>query len=344
MTLVVDEASPTATKFSRFQGLFGDGIQVSTGATSSGTMTTTVKNTDFQDAFQGATQTGSGGNGLRIAGVGGGKHTVDIQNNTFLNVMKPVFAQGVISMFINDNSQLKGTIAGNTITNATQNGITIFADNVAGQTITDMDLIIQNNTMDNISGSGIQVAMTVAGGTLTAADIRILDNNIGQNSPVGDGETQFGFGGGPGAAHEGVLVTARGTSKTVNVKIDNNKVKSAGNQEALQISGSENATINATVTNNTLTSVDTINGAPFFGQTFGTGSTVMCLDLNNNSGNNTSSPPSAFYLSKSGSTTFNIENVATVTTRNTGTFSPTNPSASGYGNSAGCPEPPVGIT
>ena len=296
MTTVVDEASPDATHFSRFQGLFGDGIQISTGAVSSGKMTTTVKNTDFKDAYQGLTQTGSGNNGLRIAGVGGGKHAVDIQNNTFLNVNKPLFAQGVISLFINDNSEVKGTIAGNTITNATQAGIQVFADNAAGQTITDMDLIIQNNTLDNISSQGIIVQMTVTGGTLAGCDFRILNNNIGQTTPVGDGEVMFGFAGGPNSSAEGILFSTRGTPKTCNLKVANNNVKINANgvnttfppaNEVLQLSVSESATLNATVQNNQLLQLDDFNnGAAFFGQSFGaSGTPNVCLDFTGNTGN-----------------------------------------------------------
>ena len=350
MTTVVDEASPDATHFSRFQGLFGDGIQISTGAVSSGKMTTTVKNTDFKDAYQGLTQTGSGNNGLRIAGVGGGKHAVDIQNNTFLNVNKPLFAQGVISLFINDNSEVKGTIAGNTITNATQAGIQVFADNAAGQTITDMDLIIQNNTMDNISSQGIFVSIPVTGGTLAGCDFRILNNNIGQTTPVGDGEVLFGFGGGPNSSAEGILFSTRGTAKTCNLKVANNNVKINANgvnaafppaNEVLQLSVSESATLNATVQNNQLLQLDDFNnGAAFFGQSFGAGTPNVCLDFTGNTGNTSID----FFLQKAAGGSFVIENVANVVAANTGVWSPANPSASGYANSAGCAEPPVGIT
>jgi CSLREA domain-containing protein len=350
MTTVVDEASPDATHFSRFQGLFGDGIQISTGAVSTGKMTTTVKNTDFKDAYQGLTQTGSGNNGLRIAGVGGGKHAVDIQNNVFLNVNKPLFAQGVISLFINDNSEAKGTIAGNTITNATQAGIQVFADNAAGQTITDMDLIIQNNTMDNISSQGIIVQMTVTGGTLAGCDFRILNNNIGQTTPVGDGEVMFGFPGGFTSSAEGILFSTRGTAKTCNLKVANNNVKINANgvnaafppsNEVLQLSVSESATLNATVQNNQLLQLDDIaNGAAFFGQSFGAGTPNVCLDFTGNTGNTNID----FFLQKAAGGSFVIENVANVVAANTGVWSPANPSASGYANSAGCTEPPVGIT
>jgi CSLREA domain-containing protein len=350
MTTVIDEASPDATHFSRFQGLFGDGIQISTGAVSSGKMTTTVKNTDFKDAYQGASQTGSGNNGLRIAGVGGGKHAVDIQNNVFLNVNKPLFAQGVISLFINDNSEAKGTIAGNTITNATQAGIQVFADNAAGQTITDMDLIIQNNTMDNISSQGIIVQMTVTGGTLAGCDFRILNNNIGQTTPVGDGEVMFGFAGGFTGSAEGILFSTRGTAKTCNLKVANNNVKINANgvnaafppsNEVLQLSVSESATLNATVQNNQLLQLDDFNnGAAFFGQSFGAGTPNVCLDFTGNTGNTSID----FFLQKAAGGSFVIENVAGVVAANTGVWSPANPSASGYANSAGCTEPPVGIT
>jgi VCBS repeat-containing protein len=350
MTTVVDEASPDATHFSRFQGLFGDGIQISTGAVSSGTMNTTVKNTDFKDAYQGLTQTGSGNNGLRIAGVGGGKHFVDIQNNTFLNVNKPLFAQGVISLFINNNSEAKGTIAGNSITNSTQAGIQVFADNLAGETITDMDLIIQNNTLNNISSQGILVQMTVAGGTLAGCDFRILNNNIGQTTPVGTGAVQFGFPGGPNSSAEGILVSARGTTKTCRVKIDSNNVKIDANgvnttfppaNEVLELDVSENAFMSATVTNNQLLQLDdTTNGAAFFANVFNggfVGTPQMCLDFRTNTGNTN---VDFFILEQATNGTIFIENIAGYQATNTGTFS----TSGNLVNSAGCAEPPVGIT
>ena len=41
---------------------------------------------------------------------------------------------------------------------------------------------------------------------------------------------------------------------------------------------------------------------------------------------------------------FNIENAAGVVAANTGVWSPANPNAAPYGNSAGCAEPPAAIT
>jgi hypothetical protein len=349
MTLLVDEVDGT----SKFKGLFGEAIQFSTGNPSTGLNNVTVTDTEFVDAYIGSTQTGSGHNGLRTHGVGAGDIVVDIQNNTFTNVAVPLFQQGVISLFTNFNASVKGTVKNNVITNATQAGIQLFCDNVAGETITEIDVNIESNTINNTSGQGILVNLG-SGGSVAEANVRINSNNIGQavGGSVGDGEVLFGFGGAAFSSQEGVRIEVFGSgAKTVNLRMNGNNVRSDAvgvnttfppANEALQIAVSQNATLNATVTNNQLLQLDdTTNGAAFFGQTFAgspIGSPTMCLDFTGNTGNTAVD----FFLSESAGN-FSIENVAGVVGANTGVWSPANPSASGYANSGGCTEPPVNV-
>jgi hypothetical protein len=346
MTLLVDEVDGT----SKFKGLFGEGIQFSTGAVSSGINNVTVTDTEFVDAHIGSTQTGSGHNGLRTHGVGAGDIVVNIQNNTFTNVAVPLFAQGVISLFTNNNAEVKGEVKNNTITNATQAGIQVFCDNVAGETITEIDVNIEANTINNTSGSGVLVNIGAAG-SISEANIRVNSNLIGQASAVGDGEVLFGFGGLAFSAQEGIRIVTFGATKTVNIIVNGNLVRSdapgadppfPGSQETMQIVSQDNATLNATVTNNTLNQLnDLTNGAGLYAQTFpGSGFPTMCLDFRANTSNVTTID---FYLQEFGASSFLLESAANILANNPGTTFNFDPNQAAFANSGGCTEPPAAV-
>ncbi|MGE3272215.1 MAG: beta strand repeat-containing protein, partial [Chloroflexota bacterium] len=308
---------------SEFYHLSGDGVQVIQNG--SGSLTTSISDTTFRDAV---TPGGFGGIDLSSAGSGIMSNTID--ECLFLALYPGgVNNSGVITLFASGTVDYDATVNNSTFGSGSQRtsdgrgAIRASTDTDLAATVTDFDVTITNNTIDDTDREAISIyprggAVPIASGR--AMDFVITGNNIGQTTAVAnDG----------GIGREGIEIVATESAKLVTLLLQNNTIRNfvdSSSDETVDIDTDGSVTMNITVLGNTFSQsgsttdsidISTLNAAA-----------SVCLDMNSA---NTSAnvAPGGITITESAGT-FSIEDIggaaisaATVKTfleaRNTGT-------------------------
>lgn len=264
MTLTVNNASS-------FTGLRGDGLQVNRIAGATGEVRVTVNGSSFTSAVGG---TGKGGISLNPAG--SGNFLVDVNGNTFSSLMNAASTAGAIDVLSTGSAATDVTLRNNTLSGiAAARGVYVSAS--GGTT----DLLVQNNQINGLGATNreaILVQLTNGAGT---HNVTLQNNAIGLNGNLwssGSGITdaivlQTEGTASTAAAMTGNTVTANsnftdafvraiGTS-TLNVTVNNGNTFSntVGTTafEAIAGDGANAATLNLSITGNTIAGGDSID-------------------------------------------------------------------------------------
>ena len=268
---------------SLFTNITGDGVQAVTLTGSTGTVNVTVKNSTFNNAHIGAIPgvDPDGNGGIHLAPFGGPvTFNFNIDSNVFDTLMRPVTTLGAINIIDGDldgsGPTVTGTIQNNTLNNIIgSRGIAVIADTFAGP----LDLTINNNNVDRLGSTTKHAIFTDVRNTVTNADVRVTNNDVGQNpspSPAGTLWT-----GGNGTA-EAVLVQCQ-NSASVNSLLTGNVIDANATLEVMRVRAINSCTNNATVTGNDLN--DTSATHIEFAAATGTGTVVgggICLNISGN--------------------------------------------------------------
>jgi CSLREA domain-containing protein len=202
-----------------------DGVQVNNDG--SGTIAAIIQNNDFLTADSVA---GDGNNTLFLANAGSGRLNFTIggpnaaDGNVFTDIARLTTAAGVIQVNAvttgQTGTELNGTIQNNTITNSTgRRGIMIGTEASGGAHGTHRVAIL-NNTINNLVGQGINFTLnSVGGGHSLNQNYTIDGNNIGTTTPVG---TLNGDGGSAIEFDTNHAVFTDGGDLLVNMLIQNN--------------------------------------------------------------------------------------------------------------------------
>ncbi len=253
----------------------------------SGTQTSGTLNHNFtNNLIENSTAVGTGdtnhSNGGSVVA------TFVISNNTYRDLAKAgnfnagLLNAGYGASTVSGGTSLDLTISGNSLsaTNASsidhRRGINIV--NEQSTTVTSMDLLIDNNTIDDI---GNREALYISNrSTVTTFDVTITRNDFGTGAISGTTANNIG------GTRDGVFIENR--SGTMNLLIggsvangndirsDNTGNANSGDQ-IMEVESDDTSIINATVTNNNFASS---SSAPVTFQTLDTAS--ICLDLKNN--------------------------------------------------------------
>ncbi len=258
-----------------FTNNFGDGVQVVTLTGSTGTINVTVKNSTFSNANV------NGNGGIFFAPFGGPvTFNFDVDSNSFNDIMRPITNLGAINVTDGDldgsGPTVNGQIRNNTLTNIVgSRGISVVADTFAGP----LDLTINNNNIDRLGSTTKHAIFTDVRNNVTNADVRVTNNDIGQNPAPAPAGTLWTAGNGTA---EAVLVQCQNTA-SVNGLLSGNIVDANALLEVMRVRAINSCTNNATVTGNDLN--DTNGTHIEFAAATGTGAVVggnICLNISGN--------------------------------------------------------------
>ncbi len=255
-----------------FTDMFGDGVQALTQTGFTGTISATVKNSTFNTAAA------VGNGGIFMAPFGGpGTFNFDIDSNSFSDIMRPLTNLGAINVTDGDldgsGPTVNGQIRNNTLTNIVgSRGIAVIADTFAGP----FDLTVDNNNIDRLGSTSKHAINVGIRNNVTNADVKIRNNDIGQNPSPAAAGTLWTAGNGTA---EAILVLTQDAA-SANVQINNNVVSANALLEVVRVRAIGTSTQNATITSNTLT--DT-NGAHIeLAAVTATGTPTMCANISGN--------------------------------------------------------------
>lgn len=266
---------------SLFTDLFGSGWVIGAGdnAGSTAVVNLTVRDSRFTNAAP------NGTNNFEMSAFENATLNYKIKDNLFQNVANASAIAGIINVNTLHSGRFGSTtamdsIVGNTITNSGT------ASTVADLGYIGIRIALENNV------SGIQHRVVVANNTITDTWRQgILLSSRGQNSGynVRVENNTVGTAGLPvGQSNRRGIEVELQSSAQMNIEVLNNSVYGAGTVDAAAALGLRNgievgtATLNATVTGNTLRSTSGGTTARFRAETAGTGTGVMCLDLRSN--------------------------------------------------------------
>ena len=261
---------------SLFTNNFGDGVQAVTTTGSTGTVSVTVKNSTFSSALA-----GTGNGGIFFAPFGGPvTFNFDIDTNSFSDIMRPLTNLGAINITDGDldggGPTVTGTIRNNTLNNIVgSRGIAVIADTFAGP----LDLTINNNNVDRLGSTTKHAIFTDVRNSVTNADARVTNNDIGQSPSPSPAGTLWTAGNGTA---EAVLVQCQ-NSASVNALVTGNVIDANATLEVMRVRAINSCTNNATVTGNDLN--DTSAAHIEFAAATGTGAAVgggICLNISGN--------------------------------------------------------------
>lgn len=267
---------------SEFFQVSGHGLQVIQNG--GGTLSTTVTDTTFRDTI-----TPGGFGGIDIASAGSGIMSTNIDECLFLDLYPGgVNNSGVITFFGSQTVDFDATVNNCTFGSATQRAsdgrgaVRASTDTDLSATVTDFDITITNNTIDDTDREAISIlprggAVPLAGGR--TMDVVITGNDIGQTTPVSNDA---------GLGREGIEIVATESAKLINLTVENNTVTNfvdSSSDESLDIKINDNTSANITVRGNTFSqSGFTTDSVDISSNTTGT----LCLDMNSaNSSANT---------------------------------------------------------
>jgi len=242
---------------SLFTDMFGNGVLVSSIGGSTGTVRATVKDSTFNNStFNNAAVLGNGG--ISLTPFGGVNFFALIDNNTMDTIMRPVSNAGAIGMTNGSTANADITVQNNTLNDIIgARGITITADGTGATR-----LLFDNNNIDRLgSSSKSAISVNLAGAT-TTADVTVRNNDIGTAAAL--------FSVASGASDVVLFTAQQGTKLTA--LIQDNVITANTSLEVLRVRAISTATLNATVTGNTLT--DTAGSHIEFEAATGTGGVV----------------------------------------------------------------------
>ena len=253
------------------------------------------------------------GNGTLVSqNLFGATSTILIEDNIFDNVLRTLSTNsGVINVNVLNTATVNNlTIHGNTINDIGDSvggrGIQVFVDNSPS---IPNDIIIDENTIDDLQRSGIFVDIASTGVTNHA---QITDNIIGQTTPVGQRTT------GQQAGIE--VFKRRAGGGTSNVLVDNNMVRNQ-NTSALRVTffvnSEDNTTLNLTATNNDFTNAGGDNTVLL--EAFDTSTLCMVYTGNDQDDGTTGAVNDGdMETFEDAGATFTINDLANITTNNNG--------------------------
>ncbi len=303
--LIVDSAFNlgNVNNNSEFYQISGTGVQVIQNG--SGTLTVSISDTTFRDAI-----TVGGFGGIDIASSGSGILSSNIDECLFLELYSGgVNNSGVISLFGTGTVDFDATVNNCTFGSPTQRtsdgrgAVRASTDTDLAATVTDFDITITNNTIDDTDREAI--SLLPRGGAVPLASGQTMDfivtgNDIGQTTPVANDA---------GLGREGIEFVATESAKLINMTISNNTITNfvdSSSDETLDIKVNDNTSLATIITGNTFNQ----SGSPGTADSIdvsinSTGS--LCLDLNsaNTSGNTC---PHGIAITETAGT-FNIEDI-----------------------------------
>jgi hypothetical protein len=273
---------------SNFSDLVAVAVQINAGDSETGvhTVTSNVTGNTFRNA---SAANGQGGIVMASADQDA-THNMTVANNLFIDLIKGI-AGGNAEILATQTTggDLNGTISGNTLGNASfangdRRGIGSVAepDVSANGEVGAIDLITDNNTIDRlIDREGIFVDLRE---DTTDSELIIRNHQIGQLAGF------QGLVGGGGVTHrEAIDVQTRGeVTRTLNVGVTNNNVRSTNDLHAVNIEANidnttpGNLTLHATVTGNTLVNSG-VGSEILIRPRDGAAVTTVCLDMTTNS-------------------------------------------------------------
>lgn len=286
---------------SEFYHISGTGLHVIQNG--SGTLTTSIADTTFRDTI-----TPGGFGGIDLASAGSGVMSNTINHCLFLDLYPGgVNNSGVITLFASGTVDFDATVSNSIFGSATQRtsdgrgAIRASTDTDLAATVTDFDITITNNTIDDTDREAISIlprggAVPIASGR--SMDIVISGNVIGQTTAVANDA---------GLGREGIEFVSTESAKLVNLTLTNNTVRNfvdSSSDETIDIKVNDATSLNAYVAGNTFSqsgsttdSIDvSINS---------TGS--LCLDLNSANTSPNTAPNGITITEVSGS--FAIEDI-----------------------------------
>jgi len=220
-----------------FTDIFGDGVEVQSITGSTGTVNVRVWDNDFTNAAV------LGNGGVQVDAFGGATFFVDVDQNVFTDIMRPVTNLGAIGMTSGLTAQVDMTIRNNDLDDINgARGITATVD--GGHT----ELMIDNNSIDNL-GSTTKFAISVnstnasSAGTVGNVDVTIQNNDIGQVGNL--------WSTGNGTAEAIFVTNAFGAS--IDALIANNVVDANASLEVIRARAAGSGLMNVTMTGNDVT-------------------------------------------------------------------------------------------
>ncbi|MGE0886656.1 MAG: beta strand repeat-containing protein [Blastocatellales bacterium] len=278
-----------------FLNISGHGIELDPGATSSssGTFEFDLLNSTFTSQFtEGSLVQG----GVEVQSQGNMTIDAEIRNSTFTGLGPANANAGVIHFApqqnngsltaVIDSCTILGTIPAPGSGRTRRGAINLRTGDLAGEQLRNLSFTVNNCDINDIGDDALFLDIrgeSLTGAGATPGNIKITNNRMGNVTPVG----QDGL--------EGVTIRVRNTvgtlTKTVNLLINNNNIRNADNStgdETIDLNAEDRSIVNATVTNNTLTS----NGsaAEEFDADTTAATATMCLNITGNSLNRLNNP------------------------------------------------------
>jgi hypothetical protein len=222
---------------STFTDIFGDGVEVQSITGSTGTVNVRV----WDNIFTNAAVLGNGG--VQMDPFGAATFFIDIDGNTFTDIMRPVTNLGAIGMTSGLTATVDMTIRNNVMSDIEgARGITATVD--GGHT----ELLIDNNTINSLGSTSkfaisVNSTNSISAATVGNVDVTISNNDIGQSGNL--------WTAGNGTA-EAIFVTNQGGA-TIDALITNNLVTANGSLEIIRGRAAGTGVMNITMTNNTVT-------------------------------------------------------------------------------------------
>jgi methionine-rich copper-binding protein CopC len=258
-----------------------------------GTVTVTVSASSFSTS-----SAPNGGHGIGFYGSGSATMNLDVQSGTqFTNIRSiGVQAHGL------GNAQMTVKVNGSTFTNTGSAGIDIATKDSA-----DTKFNVTSNTMTGQGATAINVDL---GGAPTGTQNATLQGNVSGNnlSPV-SGAPGISLDANAGQVGQGGSVTATVTNNQISI--------GAGSANSINaLTGDGAPTLNATITNNTVTTSGGATGGDFFLESakITTDTSTACMEISgNNIPNNTGSE---ILISQRFGSTFRVRNFTGSTTIN----------------------------
>ncbi len=302
--LIVDSAFNlnNVNNNSEFYHISGTGIQVIQNG--SGTLTTSISDTTFRDTI-----TPGGFGGVDIASAGSGILSSTIDECLFLDLYPGgVNNSGVISLFATGTPDFDATVNNCTFGSATQRtsdgrgAIRASTDTDLAATVTDFDITITNNTIDDTDREAISLlprggAVPTAGGR--TMDIIVSGNTIGQTTAVANDA---------GLGREGIEFVSTENARIVNFSLLNNTIRNfvdSSSDETVDIDADGGTSLNLTVRGNTFSqsgsTTDSIDIATL------NASSSICLDMNSANTSSNACPNGITITETAG--TFSLEDI-----------------------------------
>ncbi|MCB9399466.1 MAG: hypothetical protein H6510_16755 [Acidobacteria bacterium] len=304
-SLTVDSAFPLGnpSNTSEFYQLSGTGVQVNKNG--SGDFYVSIADTVFRDSIS-----VGGFGGVDLASIGAGVMSNMVDSCLFLELYSGgVNNGGVITLFAGGTADYDATVNNCTFGSASQRtsdgrgAIRAATDSDPGALVTDFDITITNNTIDDTAREAISLlprggAVPLASGQ--TVDFTVMNNDIGQTTAVANSG---------GSGREGIEFVSSDSAKLINFIFANNSVRNfvdSSSDETLDIKVNDNTSLNAIITGNTFNQT----GAALTAESIdisinSTGS--LCLDMNSaNTSPNTC--PNGIAITETAGT-FSIEDI-----------------------------------